>query len=69
MPEKGTTFSISIPIEVNGEKELFDSAETVIEAGNCLKGLRILFAEDNPVNKELVNRYLEKEGLQNKKCE
>ncbi|HSW60732.1 MAG TPA: ATP-binding protein [bacterium] len=62
MPEKGTTFSISIPIEVNGEKDLFDSAETVIEAGNCLKGLRILFAEDNPVNKELVNRYLEREG-------
>ncbi len=62
LPEKGTTFSFFIPIEVNGGKDPFDSAEIFIGSDKCLKGLRILFAEDNPVNKELVNRYLEKEG-------
>ena len=62
IPEKGTTFSFNIPIEANGDNDIFDSFETVIETARCLKGLKILFAEDNPVNKELVNRYLEKEG-------
>lgn len=60
-PDKGTTFFFKVPLLLAQSYEISDSSEIKVTS-NSLLGKKILLAEDNPVNKELVNRYLEKEG-------
>ncbi|MGI6395492.1 MAG: ATP-binding protein [bacterium] len=60
-PEKGTTFTFTIPAEPTTESPP-DSLEIKTTPKINLAGIKILFAEDNLMNKELVNRILIKEG-------
>jgi signal transduction histidine kinase/ActR/RegA family two-component response regulator len=60
-PDKGTTFFFKIPLLISSSSEVHDSSDINLSESS-LSGKKILLAEDNPVNKELVNRYLEKEG-------
>ena len=58
---EGTTFIINIPFERSSQK----SEVTVTEDLNpniSLKGINILLAEDNDINREIVTEILEAQG-------
>lgn len=63
-PEKGSTFSFCIPLETSGDE--CNSEPLVVKSAGTqtLNGLKILFAEDNLINREIIVRFLQKE-----KCE
>ena len=56
----GSTFVIDIPLELNLEQreEIFEQIDTQIG----LKGMCILLAEDNEMNREIAQYFLETEG-------
>jgi signal transduction histidine kinase/ActR/RegA family two-component response regulator len=65
----GTTVTIEIPFEIDPNRSA--SAETVSDAGNesaanadCLKGIRILLAEDVEVNRVIAVHILKKMGAE-----
>ena len=58
--EKGTTFTIKIPFAI-GDKQLLNLSENKKMGNNVinLKGIRVLLAEDNPVNQMVVMDLLQ----------
>lgn len=63
-PEKGSTFSFCIPLETSGYE--YHSEPLVIKSAGtqALNGLKILFAEDNLINREIIVRFLQKENCE-----
>ena len=60
---KGTTFTISLRFPLTDESEVHALAETPCEKGSDLCGLRILLAEDNPINSEIATMILSQNGM------
>ena len=64
LPGKGSTFSFCIPLEISGD-ECHSEPLVIKPAGaSSLNGVKVLFAEDNLINREIIVRFLQKE-----KCE
>lgn len=59
---KGTTFSVRLPAKVE-EQALPSSQEEVTELAGLAGGSTILVIDDDPVARELVGRYLSKDGF------
>lgn len=57
----GTTVNVTIPLEI-GEKKQDNPVEEIIP--ETRKGLRILLAEDNELNREIATFILEDEGME-----
>jgi len=60
MDGKGSTFFFSIPVEQAQVEEMTQAGAPGV--GNCARGLSILVAEDNPVNRLFLQKSLEKLG-------
>lgn len=61
-PDKGSTFSFRIPLETD-EEELVPEQPVIKPASpGSLAGIKILFAEDNLINREIIVKYLQKEN-------
>lgn len=60
-PGAGSTFSFTIALEVVGSAAS-EVVEGVVDTGG-LHGRRILVAEDNPLNREVIREYLERVGV------
>ncbi|NJR62022.1 MAG: response regulator [Cyanobacteria bacterium CRU_2_1] len=59
---KGTTFTVTLPVEVPDPKAVLQS--TANEASKPAQTSTILVIDDDAATRELVQRYLEKEGFQ-----
>ena len=59
----GTTFIITIPLEVNTAFEKQEKIQQAIPA-NVLSGVKVLLAEDNEINMEIATFLLENAGMQ-----
>jgi signal transduction histidine kinase len=53
--EQGTTFYVSLPLEF---ASTFEMAESTLPDWQCFEGMRLLVAEDNPVNQLVIGQYL-----------
>lgn len=62
-PDKGTTFTISIPFEIDKLTEPL-RVENKDKGEISIKGVRILLVEDNELNMEIAKFILENEGAQ-----
>ncbi len=62
-PKKGSCFSFIIQLPIIASKQ---ATEAVIKDGinNHLEGVKILIAEDNPVNMMVVKKFLQKWGVE-----
>lgn len=61
-PGKGTTFKVTIPLEITDEIE--ENKEKTKEFGRIdLRGKKILIAEDNELNMEISTEVLEMQGV------
>lgn len=58
-PEKGSTFSFTIPS--NSVQDEHNSEPHVISSPSLLPGKKVLFAEDNLINREIIVKFLQKE--------
>ena len=58
---KGSRFTVTIPMKIS-EDEAEKKAEIKVDDTNVLDGLNILVAEDNPLNSEIMNQILKKNG-------
>lgn len=61
-PRKGSCFSFTIQLPVQGVADLSGNP-AVAEERTRLDGMRILVAEDNPINMMVVKKFLEKWGV------
>lgn len=71
-PNKGTTFSVTLPLVVADEAPLLeqadlegteaDAAGVSQRAEGSLEGLRVLLVEDNDINQEIATEILERAG-------
>lgn len=62
----GTTFTVSIPLTIEEGTDKIQSSEVQSDSENKnddLKGLRILIAEDNDINWEIISALLEEYGI------
>lgn len=62
-PDKGTTFTISIPFEIDKSAEPL-RVEHKDKGEISIKGVKILLVEDNELNMEIAKFILENEGAQ-----
>lgn len=60
---KGSTFSFSIPLEKGDPKKTFLNYGPEISSLESLENTRILVVEDNPVNVQVINLFLDKWGV------
>lgn len=65
--DKGSTFFVELPFKVTEKKEIIKKENGVLEEKECKtnlpKGLKILVAEDNDINLEIIQTLLEMEGF------
>ena len=59
--EKGSCFTVEIPLEIDKNKVTVETNETAI---NDISGMRILLVEDNELNIEIAQELLEDEGAE-----
>ena len=59
--EKGSCFTVDIPLSIDREAAAAQSIEPVIQS---IKGMRILLVEDNELNMEIASELLEDEGVE-----
>ncbi len=72
VPEKGSVFTVRIPMPVTGESPMRDLTENRIKypktgnitqtTGKGYRDIRILIAEDNEINQKLIKRFVTKIG-------
>ena len=64
VPEKGTTFYLSIPVEVSEEsvQELLDRADSVKD--DLFTGKRILLVDDNSINLRITEKLLRSKNFE-----
>jgi PAS domain S-box-containing protein len=55
-------FDITVPVHIGKVKTYINDKDNVIEEGK-LKGLKVLIAEDNPINMMIASRFLDKWGV------
>ena len=60
--DRGTTFDVIIPFEIDKSEEKEKNEETG-EISDSISGLKILVAEDNALNMEIAKFLLEEEGV------
>lgn len=60
---KGSRFSFMLELKVNSERKVYIS-ESKVKPLEQLDGLKVLIAEDNPVNLAIAKRFLTKWGVQ-----
>ena len=60
--DKGSTFDVKIPFEIDSSEEITDSTGDWTTA-NSIRGLKVLLAEDNSLNMEIAKFLLEEEGV------
>ena len=60
--DKGTTFDVIIPFEIDKSEEKEKNEETG-EISDSIRGLKILLVEDNDLNMEIAKFLLEEEGV------
>ena len=61
VPEKGSCFTVEIPLQIDRETAAAQSVEPVIQS---IEGMRILLVEDNELNMEIARELLEDEGAE-----
>lgn len=61
-PEQGTVFTVTLTVP-KGRPPEPDALSTPTEAAGEIRGLRVLLAEDQPINVEIVRKLLEKQGV------
>lgn len=62
VPDRGSRFFFSLPFQVNTKKAYVNEAS--LKQLNGLAGMRVLLAEDNPVNMMVAKKFLQKWQLQ-----
>lgn len=62
LPDKGSTFFFQIPLITNEEERISEPLVIKPEVSTSLAGIKILFAEDNLINREIIVKYLQKEN-------
>lgn len=62
-PGVGTTFTITIPFEIDSDYKNIEIAENTEETGGLL-GAKVLLAEDNELNMEIAKFILEESGIE-----
>ena len=60
--DKGTTFDVIIPFEIDKSEEK-EKNEEMGEISDSIRGLKILLVEDNDLNMEIAKFLLEEEGV------
>jgi len=55
-------FEITLPVH-NSQKKLHIKGDEKVITGNKLKGIRVLIAEDNPINMKIASKFLDKWGV------
>lgn len=69
LPERGnggpgTEFWAEIPFEVHSTPSHNEAYYVVTKPSELPKGIKILVAEDNPINQKLIRRYMDKVGIE-----
>jgi signal transduction histidine kinase/CheY-like chemotaxis protein/HPt (histidine-containing phosphotransfer) domain-containing protein len=67
IPNKGTSFTFSIPFEINNVPEFTEASEPLIVPEE-IKNLSILVVDDEEYNRFLVNTIFKKWNIKNFKC-
>ncbi|AHD07837.1 PAS domain-containing hybrid sensor histidine kinase/response regulator [Phaeobacter gallaeciensis] len=62
-PGKGSCFSVHLRMQPATGSDLTEAADAAQHAGRSLQGMRILVAEDNRINRLLVEKYLQDEPV------
>jgi CheY-like chemotaxis protein/nitrogen-specific signal transduction histidine kinase len=63
--QKGSRFyfTISLPVHSSGVKKMYVTDENLFVDMEKLKGIRVLIAEDNPINMMIATKFLSKWGV------
>lgn len=56
-------FTLTLPVHAGSRKKTFVAEETQPANINDLKGIRVLIAEDNPINMMIASKFLDKWGV------
>lgn len=66
---KGSSFYFEVEFPVhNSQKKAYISSGNVLKNDKQLKGVRVLIAEDNPINMMIASRFLDKWGVSYEKA-
>lgn len=62
---KGTKFTITMPFRLQTAAEISESSQDapILDAKRTLKGVKALVVEDNLINREIIKKMLENEGV------
>ncbi len=61
---KGSRFSFEVTLPVhNSKKKSFVNSDATHKVDKNLKGIKVLLAEDNPINMKIASRFLDKWGV------
>ena len=61
-PGKGSVFQFTVELKINENRKLYINEEKA-RSLQSLEGIRVLLAEDNPVNMSIAKRFLNKWGI------
>ena len=63
--QKGSRFyfTITVPVHTSNAKKTIESDDNLVIDNNELKGIKVLIAEDNPINMMIASKFLDKWGV------
>jgi CheY-like chemotaxis protein len=61
-PGKGSVFQFTVELKINENRKMYINEEKA-RSLQSLEGIRVLLAEDNPVNMSIAKRFLNKWGI------